>query len=173
MDRARRFGRPLALIMADLDLLRNINNYYGHLAGDQVLGGIGRIIRQTTREIDIAARFGGEEFTILLPATGPAEARSYAERLRQDVEAADFEVTTSPTPLRATMSLGVACFPLDATTPASLIHEADVAVYQAKLRGRNCVVSAPEVADSVEPDSVPLEDRLHAPYAAAFNAWPV
>jgi diguanylate cyclase (GGDEF)-like protein len=173
MDRARRFGRPLALIMADLDLLRNINNTYGHLAGDQVLAGIGRIIRQTTRDYDIAARFGGEEFTILLHETGPAEARSYAERLRQAVEAADFEVTTSPTPLRATMSLGVACFPLDATIPASLIHEADVAVYQAKLRGRNCVVSAPEVADLVERDSVALEDRLRAPYAAAYNAWPV
>jgi diguanylate cyclase (GGDEF)-like protein len=169
MDRARRFGRPLGLIMADLDLLRNINSTYGHLAGDQVLVGIGGIIRETTREYDIAARFGGEEFTIMLPETGPTEARSYAERLRQAVEAAHFEVTASPTPIRATMSLGVACFPMDATMPTNLIHEADLAMYQAKLRGRNCVVSASEVPPSPEFEYPPLEDRPQAPYSAAYG----
>ncbi|MGA9350425.1 MAG: GGDEF domain-containing protein, partial [Anaerolineae bacterium] len=115
MERARRFDRPLALIMADLDLLRNINNTYGHLAGDTVLAGIGQIIRENIREYDIAGRFGGEEFTIVLPEVGPAEARSFAERLREAVEAASFEVRTSATPIRTTISLGVACFPWDAT----------------------------------------------------------
>ncbi len=98
MERAKRFGRPLALIMADLDLLRNINNTYGHLAGDAVLEGIGRIIRENVREYDIAGRFGGEEFAIAMAETGPEEATAIAERLREAVEAAHFEVSTSSTP---------------------------------------------------------------------------
>ena len=172
MERASRFDRPLALIMADLDLLRNINNTYGHLAGDKVLAGVGRIIRRTIREYDIAGRFGGEEFTIVLPEAGLIEVRSFAERLREAVEDASFEVATSPTPIQATMSLGVACFPRNATTPTDLIHEADVAVYQAKLKGRNCVVCASEVPHSLKLESAPLEDRLAAPYVAAFLPRP-
>jgi len=171
MDRARRYGRPLSLIMADLDLLRNINNTYGHLAGDQILKGIGRITRQATREYDVAARFGGDEFTIMLPETGPEEAVSFADRIRRAVESAEFHVAASPSPVRATVSLGVACFPVDATTPTGLIHEADTAVYQAKLRGRNCVVSASEV-DSAGPYGARLSDRLSAA-DAAYEAWSV
>jgi diguanylate cyclase (GGDEF)-like protein len=157
LERARRFDRPLALIVADLDLLRNINNTYGHLAGDVVLSGIGQNIRASIRDYDIAARFGGEEFVIALPETGPREAYEVAERLRQTVEAASFAVATSPTPIRATMSLGVACFPGDATTQKSLIHAADVAVYQAKVDGRNRVVCATDVRHTIkalQPDSV-------------------
>ncbi|HET7079893.1 MAG TPA: diguanylate cyclase [Chloroflexia bacterium] len=145
LDRAARFNRPLALVMADLDLLRDVNNTYGHLAGDVVLTGIGQIIRETVREYDVAGRFGGEEFALVLPEAGPAEAQRLAERLRQAVEAASFKVTTSPTPIHVTMSLGVACFPTDGDTLTGLIHEADVAVYQAKLKGRNRVVCAVDV----------------------------
>lgn len=169
IERASRYSRPLALIMADLDLLRNINNTYGHLAGDQVLAGIGQIIRATTRHYDIAARFGGEEFTIILPEAGPGEGLAFAERLRQAVESAEFEVSTSATPIRVTMSLGVACFPENATAPTDLMHEADVAVYQAKLRGRNCVVCASEVPQSLKLDRQPLEDRLRAPHVPEFT----
>lgn len=167
IERAKRFERPLAVLMADLDLLRNINNTYGHLAGDTVLAGIGQIIRETTREYDISGRFGGEEFCIVLPEAGPMEARAFAERLREAIESARFEVKTSSTPIRATMSLGIACFPQDATTLMELIHEADVAVYYAKVKGRNRVVSAFEVPHSLRLQSPPLDDRLSAPYAAA------
>jgi diguanylate cyclase (GGDEF)-like protein len=145
LERARRFNRPLALIVADLDLLRNINNTYGHLAGDAVLSGIGQNIRESIRDYDIAGRFGGEEFVIALPETGPREAHEVAERLRQTIAGANFSVTTSPAPIRATMSLGVACFPDDANTQKNLIHAADVAVYQAKIQGRNRVVCSAEV----------------------------
>lgn len=172
MERARRFGRPLALIMADLDLLRNINNTYGHLAGDTVLAGIGQIIRENIREYDIAGRFGGEEFTIVLPEAGPVEARSFAERLRQAVEAASFEVRTSATPIRTTISLGVACFPWDATVPTDLIHESDVAVYHAKLQGRNCVVCASDVPHSIRLESAMAEDRLASTYVSIFVPRP-
>jgi diguanylate cyclase (GGDEF)-like protein/putative nucleotidyltransferase with HDIG domain len=172
MERTTRFDRPLALIMGDLDLLRNINNTYGHLAGDAVLAGIGKIIRENVREYDIAGRFGGEEFTIALPEVSLAEAKSFAERLRKAVETTGFEAKTSPKPIKATMSLGVACFPHDAATPTTLIHEADVAVYQAKLKGRNCVVCASDVPHFIKLESTASEDRLEAPYAAAFAPRP-
>ena len=150
LERARRFNRPLALIVADLDLLRNINNTYGHLAGDVVLSGIGQNIRESIRDYDIAGRFGGEEFVIALPETGPREAHEVAERLRQTIADASFAVTTSPTPIRATMSLGVACFPDDANTQKNLIHAADVAVYQAKIQGRNRVVCSADVPHAIK-----------------------
>ncbi len=163
LERARRFNRPLALIVADLDLLRNINNTYGHLAGDVVLSGIGQNIRDSIRDYDIAGRFGGEEFIIALPETGAREAHEVAERLRQTIANASFAVTTSPAAIRATMSLGVACFPDDANTQKNLIHAADVAVYQAKIQGRNRVVCSADVPHVIktqraEPvDAQPLE----------------
>jgi diguanylate cyclase (GGDEF)-like protein/putative nucleotidyltransferase with HDIG domain len=174
MERAGRFNRPLSVVVADLDLLRNINNTYGHLAGDAVLTGIGRIIRETIREYDIAARFGGEEFSIVLLEAGLAEARSFAERLRAAIESAAFEISTSPKPIHATMSLGVACFPDDGATLNDLIHQADVAVYQAKLKGRNCVVCAADVPHSIRLESAPLADRLETEtaYAAAYAPRP-
>ena len=168
LDRAKRFHRPMAVIMADLDLLRNVNNTYGHLAGDTVLTGIGRIIRETVRKYDLPARFGGEEFCIVLLEAGKAEAQALAERLRQAVEAADFTVATSPQPIHVTMSLGIACFPNDATTPTDLTHAADIAVYQAKLKGRNRVVCASDVPHSAKLEGAPVEDSLATTYAAAF-----
>ena len=142
VERAGRFNRPLAVIMADLDHFKRINDTYGHLAGDTVLQGLGTIIRTSMRQYDLAGRFGGEEFALALPETGPAEALALAERLRQAVEAARLEVPSTPTPVQVTLSLGVACFPADATTLPELLHAADVAVYQAKLGGRNRVVGA-------------------------------
>jgi diguanylate cyclase (GGDEF)-like protein len=173
MERAQRFNRPLTVIMADLDLLRNINNTYGHLAGDIVLSGIGQIIKENIREYDIAGRFGGEEFAIVLPETGPAEAQALAERLRAAVEVATFQVATSQTPISCTMSIGVACCPWDATTVTELIHEADVAVYQAKLRGRNCVICAADVPHSVKLEHAPSGERVSSPYNGSFSPRPV
>jgi diguanylate cyclase (GGDEF)-like protein/putative nucleotidyltransferase with HDIG domain len=168
IERARRFARPLSLIMADLDLLRNINNTYGHLAGDAVLAGIGEILRRNIREYDIAGRFGGEEFALALPETGPEEAREIAERLREAVASTDFAVSTSPTPIHVTMSFGIASFPEDAFTSNDLVHEADVAVYQAKLKGRNCVVSTVDVPHYVKLGVVSVSDRLHSPPTTVY-----
>jgi diguanylate cyclase (GGDEF)-like protein/putative nucleotidyltransferase with HDIG domain len=162
LERTRRARRPLAMIMADLDLLRVVNNTYGHLAGDVVLAGIGEAIRKTIRGNDIAGRFGGEEFAIILPELQPAEAHALAERIRLAIEALRFDVATSPTPIRATMSLGVACFPADGDSTASLTQAADVAVYQAKLNGRNRVVMVADV-----PHSIKLEDPAQADQAVA------
>jgi diguanylate cyclase (GGDEF)-like protein/putative nucleotidyltransferase with HDIG domain len=140
--RAGRFERPMSLIMADLDLLRDINNSYGHLAGDAVLKGIAEIFRQQLRHYDVPARFGGEEFSILLPETPPEQAMEIAERIRRAVAEREFEVETATEPIRATVSLGVAAFPKDGVDANELIHQADLAVYRAKLQGRNRVLGA-------------------------------
>jgi diguanylate cyclase (GGDEF)-like protein/putative nucleotidyltransferase with HDIG domain len=140
--RASRFERPMSLIMADLDLLRDINNSYGHLAGDAVLKGIAEIFRQQLRHYDVPARFGGEEFSILLPETPPEQALEIAERIRRAVAEREFEVETATEPIRATVSLGVAAFPKDGVDANELIHQADLAVYRAKLQGRNRVLGA-------------------------------
>jgi diguanylate cyclase (GGDEF)-like protein/putative nucleotidyltransferase with HDIG domain len=172
MERAARFERPMAVIMSDLDLLRNINNTYGHLAGDQVLAGIGQTIRDTIGEFDLAGRFGGEEFAILLPEAELGDAMAFAEELRRNVDATEFDVATSSEPIHVTISLGVACFPQDAVSPTNLIHAADMAVYQAKLNGRNQVISASEVPHSAKLNGTPLPDRLKNPYAPNFFPRP-
>ncbi|HEV7132426.1 MAG TPA: diguanylate cyclase [Gaiellaceae bacterium] len=140
--RAGRFERPMSLIMADLDLLRDINNSYGHLAGDAVLKGIAEIFRQQLRHYDVPARFGGEEFSILLPETPPEQAIEIAERIRRAVAEREFEVETATEPIRATVSIGVAAYPKDGVDANELIHQADLAVYRAKLQGRNRVLGA-------------------------------
>ncbi|MBV8394823.1 MAG: diguanylate cyclase [Actinobacteria bacterium] len=152
LGRAARFDRPMALIMADLDLLRDINNTYGHLAGDAVLAGIAKIFREELREYDIPARFGGEEFAILLPETTPQDALEIAERIRRAVARAEFEVETSNEPIRATVSLGVAGFPRDGVDANELVHQADLAVYRAKLQGRNRVLDASNEPLLAQPD---------------------
>jgi diguanylate cyclase (GGDEF)-like protein/putative nucleotidyltransferase with HDIG domain len=140
--RAARFERPMSLIMADLDLLRDINNSYGHLAGDAVLVGIADIFREQLRHYDVPARFGGEEFSILLPETPTEQAMEIAERIRRAVADEQFEVDTAAEPIHATISIGVAGFPKDGVDATELIHQADLAVYRAKLQGRNRVLGA-------------------------------
>src|SRR2546429_9027586 len=178
LGRAQRFERPLSLIMADLDLLRDINNTYGHLAGDAVLKGIAEVFRAQLRHYDVPARFGGEEFSILLPETPPEQALEIAERIRRAVAERTFDVETSSEPIRATVSIGVAGYPKDGTDANELIHQADLAVYRAKLQGRNRVLGA-----SPEPFLVPAErsTRLvavpedgdhHAPIPAAVQVQP-
>ncbi len=142
LERARRSGAPLSVVMADLDLLREINNAYGHLAGDDVLRGIAGVFQLHLRHSDTAARFGGEEFAIVLPDTTPQEAFEIAERIRRAVAEQRFEVETSSEPIRATVSFGVAGFPNDGADANELVHQADLAVYRAKLQGRNRILRA-------------------------------
>jgi diguanylate cyclase (GGDEF)-like protein len=142
LSRARRFERPLSLAMADLDLLREINNTYGHLAGDAVLRGVAEILRAQLRHYDVPARFGGEEFVILLPETRPEQALEIAERIRRTVAAHAFRVDTAGDPIRATISIGVSGFPRNGADADELVHQADLALYRAKLRGRNRVLDA-------------------------------
>jgi diguanylate cyclase (GGDEF)-like protein len=154
--RAQRTGAPLAVLMCDLDYLRNINNTYGHLAGDAVITGIAGVIRGELRRYDIAARFGGEEFSVLLPSATPTQAYEIAERIRRAVEAARFEEETVEEPLSATMSIGVSGYPRDAIDAKGLVHAADIAVYEAKASGRNRVV---DVADADEGSHAAVASR--------------
>lgn len=150
--RAQRDGQSLALLMADLDLLRYVNNSFGHLAGDLVLKEVGRVLREHVRNQDIVGRFGGEEFVILLPDTGLEEARTVAERLRRAIEQNGFEVQAAQAAIKVTMSLGVATLPADGRTLEELIHQADLAMLQAKLSGRNRIALASDVPHSLHVD---------------------
>lgn len=172
IERASRFGRPLAILMADLDLMRNINNRHGHLAGDRVLGGIGEIIRSSLREYDIAARFGGEEFVIVLPETRQQEAALIADRIRKTVADEEFGTAFGNEPVHATMSFGIANFPSDGAGPPELLRAADRALYSAKARGRNRVVLASEAAESAinrEPTPADADFEGRSPITALFN----
>jgi diguanylate cyclase (GGDEF)-like protein/putative nucleotidyltransferase with HDIG domain len=178
LGRAQRFDRPLSLIMADLDLLRDINNTYGHLAGDAVLKGLAEVFRAQLRHYDVPARFGGEEFSILLPETPPEQALEIAERIRRAVAERQFDVETSSEPIRATVSLGVAGFPKDGGNANELIHQADLAVYRAKLQGRNRVLGASSEPLLMPADrqarlvAVPEEGDHHAPLPAPVPVQP-
>ncbi len=137
LNRANRFDRPLSIIMLDLDLLRNINNTYGHLAGDEVLIGIAHILKQSVREYDVVARFGGEEFAIMLPETTIQQSYERAEIIRRAIDGTEFTIPTSVTPIKATISLGLAERESFTQTTQEIIHNADTALYHSKLSGRN------------------------------------
>jgi len=163
LENARHLNQSLVLIMADLDLLRVVNNTYGHLGGDAVLAGVGQIICENIRASDFAGRFGGEEFAIVLTATDQESARTLAERIRTAIESTSFYVATSPSPIRVTMSFGIACFTQDTETATHLIHQADVAVYHAKLLGRNRVMCLADLPQAVRFEGIPAYDSAHYP----------
>lgn len=135
--RARRFHEPFSVIMVDVDKFKHYNDTNGHLLGDEVLKKVARLIRQECRETDVPARFGGEEFALLLPRTDKDEAKAVAERIRRAVEDEVFINQEKQPGGNLTVSLGVATFPNDATSEEELIGVADIALYEAKSRGRN------------------------------------
>jgi diguanylate cyclase (GGDEF)-like protein len=126
---------PLALLLLDLDHFKQVNDQYGHAAGDQVLASVGAALRSVVRAQDFAGRNGGEEFAILLPETEIAAALGIAERVRATIA----ELTLPGTDVPVTVSVGVACFPNHAGTLERLEQLADAALYVAKLQGRNRV----------------------------------
>jgi diguanylate cyclase (GGDEF)-like protein/putative nucleotidyltransferase with HDIG domain len=138
VERAERFQRPFSVLVADLDLLRDVNNSYGHLAGDAVLKTIADIFKQTLRSYDVPTRFGGEEFAILLPETATDNALHIAERIRSAVAATLFRIPGHDKTISVTISIGVASYASGESTD-DVMHRADLALYQAKSRGRNRV----------------------------------
>ncbi|HKA57116.1 MAG TPA: GGDEF domain-containing protein [Gemmatimonadales bacterium] len=138
LEQARRYDRPLSLVLFDIDHFKAINDTYGHAAGDKVLQAVARIMLRSVRTPDIPGRFGGEEFTVLLPETSAEEAVVFAERLRADLERlkVDFNGQT----IRVSCSFGVASRG-EAVSLDTLLMRADEALYRAKHEGRNRVVA--------------------------------
>lgn len=133
LNRARETGSSLAVVMYDVDFFKKFNDTYGHDQGDRVLKMAGQVMNETVRQYDVACRYGGEEFTVILPGTDAQGAMYFSERLRMNVEAMSVDG------LKVTISLGVACFPMiNAGSPEALIEAADAAMYKSKEAGRNC-----------------------------------
>ncbi len=137
---ADRFGHSVALIMADVDLFKVVNDTWGHDAGDVVLKSIARTLQDGVRAVDICSRFGGEEIAILLPQTTLQGAAELADRLRKQVGSKP--IMAGGAEISVTISCGVACYPDGVLTKEALFAAADRALYEAKSAGRNCVRSA-------------------------------
>ena len=137
LDRCKRYGHEISILMFDVDYFKQFNDEHGHDMGDRVLQYIADTVRRVIRKIDIPCRYGGEEFVIILPETNIDSAMAVAERVRAAVEADS--VDEKP----VTISLGVATYPwIMANSPQQLIEAADKALYEAKQAGRNCLRSA-------------------------------
>ena len=134
--RARRYGFPLCLLLADIDHFKKINDTYGHPAGDQVLRSVAQCLRATLRQSDTVARYGGEEFAIIMPQSSLVNAVQVAERLRNAVAA--LQVDHQGTNMQVTMSFGIAALSELDESKGDLVERADRALYEAKDCGRNC-----------------------------------
>jgi diguanylate cyclase (GGDEF)-like protein len=137
MQRAQRYGRALSLIMLDIDHFKAFNDAHGHLWGDTILKQVAQILEKSLRKADILARFGGEEFVVLLPEIDKEQGRKVAEKLRRAIERTDFPKAAAQPLGRLTISLGLAAFPEDAEETEALLDHADQGLYLAKSRGRN------------------------------------
>jgi diguanylate cyclase (GGDEF)-like protein len=141
--RSRRYGSPLSLVMMDLDHFKRVNDTFGHLLGDEVLRGVARTARAKLREVDLLARYGGEELCALLPETGPEDALLVCGRVRAAIEALRFEhqgAEGPPQVVSCTASLGLASIPSPTLSSAELLlRAADDSLYAAKGAGRNRV----------------------------------
>ncbi|MEM9461166.1 MAG: GGDEF domain-containing protein [Myxococcota bacterium] len=140
LARARRYSRPLALLMFDIDHFKRHNDTHGHRAGDHVLHRLAQLVRKRSRRVDIPARYGGEEFAIILPEIGLSQAASFAETLRRMVEEASFVFEGRD--ISVTISIGVAAIEPEVTTADEFVQLADSRLYRAKQAGRNRVVSS-------------------------------
>ena len=136
--RASRSGRPLSLLFMDLDGFKAVNDRHGHLAGSRALVEAATVIRGSARETDVAARFGGDEFAVILPDTGSEGAVAVAERVRERLVAHSF-LAGDGLNLRLTASVGVATLPDVAASAEELVRAADTAMYQVKDSGKNGV----------------------------------
>jgi diguanylate cyclase (GGDEF)-like protein len=149
VGRVERFGHPFTLLMLDIDSFKKLNDSFGHDAGDDAIRRLGKVLREGTRGIDLAARIGGEEFAVLLVETRKDVGCEVAERLRASIKSLEI-----PRAGHITASFGVAECPNDAQTAADILKAADVALYEAKRNGRDRVVAL----EAVQSNSMAVGD---------------
>lgn len=148
--RASRDGSTLALVMLDIDRFKQLNDTHGHQIGDDVLRAVAAALAKACREYDTAARYGGDEFAMILPNCSPEEAQAAADRLRRSVAGAD----SVP---RVTVSGGIATFPADGSDAISVVRAADQAMYESKRTGRNRVMPSGRTVAG----GAPAQDEKH------------
>ena len=164
--RARRYGSSVAALFLDLDDFKQINDYYGHLVGSHVLMEMAAVILSSIRDTDAVARYGGDEFVIVLPDTGTELAGQVAERIRQKITRHMFNGGRR-LQLSLTASFGVAAFPKHASSPQQLIACADTAMYEAKAANKNCVRFAADLASRE-----PAKRAVVTPETADYSELP-
>jgi len=143
--RAERYGSQISLLFLDVDHFKKVNDTHGHHAGDVVIKKMAEIVKENTRGSDLVARFGGDEFIVLITSTTEEQAVSYAEKLREMVSAADIAIPGTEVPVRITVSGGLAMFPTHGQSTAELFRAADDALYESKQEGRNRITIAASV----------------------------
>ena len=152
LDLAIEQKQPLAVLMFDIDFFKKFNDTWGHACGDFVLKSVAKIIKTNTREHDVASRYGGEEFTVMLPNTSKEDAMSVAERIRKEIEKTDFCYENQH--MNVTISIGCAVYDSEknpVSVPKDLVEQADKALYASKRNGRNMVSFADsDVINNIE-----------------------
>jgi two-component system cell cycle response regulator len=138
---AKKSGKPLAFVIMDIDFFKAVNDTHGHDIGDEVLKEFAGRIAANTRGIDLACRYGGEEFVVVMPDTDLDFACSVSERLRKSIETTPIAISRDPGKLNITISIGIACSEGNDDSADALLHRADQALYRAKRSGRNKVVA--------------------------------
>jgi two-component system, cell cycle response regulator len=141
VETAKKTGKPIAFVIMDIDYFKAVNDSYGHDIGDEVLKEFASRIAANVRGIDLACRYGGEEFVVVMPDTDVAFALSVSERLRKSIETTPFPVSREPKNLKLTISIGIAGSEGESDSASALLHRADQALYRAKRTGRNKVVA--------------------------------
>jgi diguanylate cyclase (GGDEF)-like protein len=135
--RAKNYAHPLSVLLIDIDHFKKINDTYGHAAGDLILMKLGEILRKVIRSSDLPARFGGEEFVVMMTSASKEQAFTSADNLRKIVESTEFRIPGRESPLTVTVSGGVSTYPADGDTTTDLLRMADESLYEAKQTGRN------------------------------------
>jgi diguanylate cyclase (GGDEF)-like protein len=159
LSRAARLKEPLALVMFDLDHFKAFNDTHGHLRGDEALRRVGGIVRASVRPYDIPCRYGGEEFTVILPGVDAQGARSVSERIRQRIAAEGFDGVEGHT-IPLTASFGIAAYPHDGGSPDELLQAADRALYASKRAGGNSITIYDRSLEAEPEEEALTLDRL-------------